>query len=45
MEERLIYDDGSNKEPSSLAVDFEPVNKVIEASRTASLEFLRENLA
>lgn len=44
-ESRLIYDDGTNKEPVSLDVDFVPVNKIIDGNRAKSLKFLKDNLA
>lgn len=43
-ESRLIYDDGSNKAPDTLNLDFAPINKVIERERKSSLEFLISSL-
>lgn len=44
-ESRLIYDNGENKEPNTLEVDFAPINKIIEENRRKSLKFIKENLA
>ncbi len=44
-ERRLIYDDGSKREPESLTIDFTPVNKIIETNREKSLDFLRKSLS
>lgn len=44
-ESRLIYDYGENKEPDTLNIDFAPINKIIEANREKSLNFIKENLA
>lgn len=43
-ESRLIYDDGSNKAPDTLNLDFAPINKVIDRERKSSLEFLISSL-
>lgn len=43
-ESRLIYDDGSNKEPDVLNIDFNPINTKIEDLRKISLGFLEKNL-
>lgn len=43
-ESRLIYDDGTNKEPISLDVDFESINIIIDDNRVKSLNFLKDNL-
>lgn len=43
-ESRLIYDDGSNKEPNSLNVDYNSINAKIESLRKSSLNFLERNL-
>lgn len=43
-ESRLIYDDGNNKEPNSLKIDFNPINSIIESLRKSSLDFLEKNL-
>lgn len=44
-ESRLIYDNGENKEPDTLNIDFTPINKIIEKNREKSLKFIMENLA
>lgn len=44
-ESRLIYDNGENKEPDTLSIDFTPINKIIEKNREKSLKFIMENLA
>lgn len=44
-ESRLIYDNGENKEPDTLNIDFTPINKIIERNREKSLRFIKENLA
>lgn len=43
-ESRLIYDNGENKEPDTLNIDFTPINKIIEKNREKSLKFIKENL-
>lgn len=43
-ENRLIYDDGSNKLPETLNVDFEHVNSVLNEWRQVSVSFLKNNL-
>lgn len=43
-ESRLIYDDGTGKEPASLEVDFRPVNQVIATWREKSLQFIKDSL-
>jgi hypothetical protein len=43
-ESRLIYDDGSNKEPDSLKMDFIPVNEIITYLRKDSLDYLKMNI-
>lgn len=42
---RLIYDDGTNKEPDLLDFDFAPINKIISANKEVSLSFLKTYLA
>lgn len=44
-ESRLIYDNGENKEPDTLDIDFTPINIIIEKNREKSLKFIKENLA
>ena len=43
-EDRLIYDDGTNREPELLSMDFANVNEIISKWRRKSLDFIRENL-
>lgn len=43
-ESRLIYDDGTGKEPASLEVDFRPVNQIIAAWKEKSLQFIKDSL-
>lgn len=43
-ESRLIYDNGSNKEPDSLKVDFGPINEIITSIRKESLDYLKRNI-
>lgn len=43
-ESRLIYDDGTNKVPETLKMDFNQINKIIEKYREKSLNFLNDNL-
>ena len=43
-ESRLIYDDGTNKVPETLKMDFNQINKTIEKYREKSLNFLNDNL-
>ena len=44
MEDRLIYDDGTNSFPDKLDVDFSVANREIERLRKESLCFLQSNL-
>ncbi len=44
LKDRIIYDDGEKRLPSSLSIDYEPVNKVIEEWRNKSLSFIRKSL-
>lgn len=44
-ESRLIYDNGEDKEPETLDVDFGPINRIIEDKRKESLDFLQKNLS
>ena len=44
LQNRLIYDDGSNKQPSTLTIDFEKVNSIMESWRSKSIDFLLRNL-
>ena len=41
---RVIYDDGKNRMPESLTIDYEPVNKIIDQWREKSLRFIHNSL-
>lgn len=42
--DRLIYDDGSNNFPSSLEMDYHPINKIIDDMRTKSMQYISSNI-
>lgn len=42
--DRMIYDDGSNKEPETLSVDFTLANGIINDYREKSIKFITESL-
>lgn len=42
--DRLIYDDGSNKEPMSLHMDFSSINKTIDDWRKKSFDFIETEI-
>ena len=42
--DRLIYDDGSNKIPTKLKMDFVPVNQTIDEWKSKSLSFIQTEM-
>ena len=44
LESRIIYDDGSNKMPQSLDVDYSKVNQIIDTWRNKSVKYIQESL-
>ena len=45
LKDRIIYDNGSRQMPTSLQIDYLPVNKIIEEWRNKSIEFLQKALS
>jgi hypothetical protein len=44
LTDRIIYDDGKNRMPESLTIDYAPVNKIINEWRDKSLRFIHNSL-
>ena len=44
LEDRILYDDGKNKMPSSLTINFNRVNDEIELWRLKSIQYLIDSL-
>lgn len=44
LTDRIIYDNGENKEPETLKVDFAPVNSIINDWRNKSVHFIKDSL-
>lgn len=45
LQDRIIYDDGSNLKPQSLNIDFKLVNDIIETWRTKSINYINKALS
>lgn len=43
-ESRLIYDDGSERKPESLFIDYKPINAIIDNYRKRSLSFIEDSI-
>ena len=45
LKDRIIYDDGKNRMPDSLIIDYQEVNKIMNEWRKKSIDFIKKALS